>query len=109
MYRSLALCLVAACAGPTASERPGPRGLRGDQHLSTASREENRAEQLTRWPDTRPGPDGTNLNQQLAAGSWLGTWDTAAEHRRVAQIHRSAAAQLQAEYAAACREMPMEV
>jgi hypothetical protein len=109
MYRSSLLCLVAACAAPIANEKPGPRGLRADQHLGIASREDERAEQLTRWPDTRPGSDGTNLDQQQAAGTWFGTWDTAAEHRRLAQIHRSAAAQLQADFEEACREIPAEV
>ncbi len=109
MYRSILLCLVAACGGSIANEKPGPRGLLADQHLSIASREDSRAEELTRWPDTRPGPDGTTVNQQLAAGSWFGTWDTAADHRRLSQIHRSAAAQLQAEYAEACGETPTEV
>lgn len=109
MYRSILLCLVAACAAPIASEKPGPRGLRADQHLGIASREDDRAEDLTRWPDARPGPDGTNMDQERAAGTWFGTWDTAAEHRRLAQIHRSAAAQLQADYEEACGEMPAEI
>jgi hypothetical protein len=109
MYRSILLCLVAACAAPIANEKPGPRGLRADQHLSIASRDAERAEELTRWPDTRPGPDGTNLSQEPAAGTWFGTWDTTTEHRRLAQVHRSAAAQLQAEYDEACRDLPAEI
>lgn len=109
MYRSILLCLVAACAAPIANEKPGPRGLRADQHLSIASREDERAEELTRWPDTRPGADGAILNQERAAGTWFGIWDTAAEHHRLAQVHRSAAAQLQAEYEEACGEMPADV
>ena len=109
MYRSILLCLVSACAAPIASEKPGPRGLRADQHLSIASREGDRAEELVRWPDSRPGSDGTNVSQERAAGTWFGTWDTAAEHRRLAQVHRSAAAQLQAEYEEACGERPAEV
>jgi hypothetical protein len=107
MQRTLALVLVAACAGPTANEKPGPRGLRADQHLSTASREAERADQLTRWPDTRPGADGTNITQQAEAGAWYGTWDTAEEHRRKAEYHRSAAAGLEAEYEEACGETPL--
>lgn len=102
MYRSIALCLVAACAGPTASEKPGPRGLRADQHLAVAAREEERAQQLTRWPEVRPGADGTTRESQIAAGAWTGSWDTRAEHERRVQSHRSAAAQLEAEYDAAC-------
>lgn len=104
MYRSTLLCLVAACAAPIANEKPGPRGLRADQHLGIASREDDRAEELTRWPDVRPGPDGTNVDQQRAVGTWFGTWDTAQEHRRLAQVHRSAAAQIELEYEEACGE-----
>src|ERR1041384_6917531 len=105
MYRSISLCLLAACAAPIANEKPGPRGLRADQHLSIASREDERADDLTRWPDTRPGLDGTNIDQQRAAGAWYGTWDTATEHRRLAQIHRSNAARLESEYEQACRDI----
>jgi hypothetical protein len=49
------------------------------------------------------------VDQRLAAGTWFGTWDTGAERRRLAQVHRSAAAQLQAEYEQACLEIPAEV
>src|SRR3954463_8448901 len=99
MYRSISLCLVVtACAtATTATEKPGTRGLRADQHLQAASREDQRAAELTRWPDTRRAAGGTTIDQQLAAGAWYGTWDTAAEHRRLAQVHRSAAAELQVE------------
>jgi hypothetical protein len=109
MYRSILLCLVTACAAPIANEKPGPRGLHADQHLRIASREADRAEELMSWPDTRPGPDGTNMSQQRSAGTWFGTWDTAAEHHRLAQVHRSSAAQLEAEYEQACGELPGDV
>jgi hypothetical protein len=109
MYRASLLSLVVACAAPIANEKPGPRGLRADQHMSIASREEALASELARWPDTRPGPDGVNVSQELAAGTWFGTWDTGSEHRRLAQIHRSAAAQLEVEYDAACRGSSAEL
>jgi hypothetical protein len=109
MYRAIPLCLAAACAAPIASEKPGPRGLRADQHLGIASREDQRTEELTRWPDMRPGPDGTNANEERAVGIWYGAWDTGAEHRRLAQVHRSAAAQLEAEYEQACGDLPADV
>jgi len=109
MYRFPLLCLVAACAAPIANEKPGPRGLRADQHLSIAAREREHAEELTHWPDTRPGADGSSVDQKRAAGIWFGTWDTASEHGRAAQFHRSAAAQLESEYEQACGESPAEV
>lgn len=109
MRCSLVLCILAACAASTANEKAGPRGLRADQHLAIADREDDRAMEMTRWPDTRPGADGTSTGAQLAAGTWYGTWNTAEDHRRIAQIHRSAAAQLEAEYEEACREAPRDV
>jgi hypothetical protein len=110
MYKPILLCLVAAaCAAPIANEKPGPRGLRADQHLGAASRDDERGEELARWPDLRPGADGSTAGPRLAAGTWYGTWDTAAEHRRRAQVHRSAAAQIQAEYDEACRDLPAAV
>lgn len=98
----MALCLVAACAGPTVNEKTGPRGLRADQHLEAASAEGARSSDLTRWPEARSGADGSHADQQLAVGSWFGHWDTATEHDRLARTHRSAAAQLEAEYEEAC-------
>lgn len=65
--------------------------------------------EMARWPDTRPGADGTSTTAQLAAGTWYGSWNTAEEHRRLAQIHRSAAARLEADYEQACRETPHEL
>jgi hypothetical protein len=110
MHRSTGLCLLlTACATTAAQDRPGLRGPRSDQHLATASREDERAEQLTRWPDMRPGSDGTNVDQQRAAGTWFGTWDTAADHHRLAQVHRAAAAGLEAEYDQACGDTGGEV
>jgi hypothetical protein len=109
MHRSIGLCLfLSACATTALQEKPGPRGLRADQHLAAAAREDERAAQLTRWPDMHPGVNGT-VDQQLAAGTWFGTWDTAAEHRQLAQIHRSAASGLQAEYDEACGDTPGEI
>jgi len=105
--RPVLLSLLAACASSTIAEKPGPRGLRADQHLNVASREDGRADELTRWPDTRPGPDGMPA-LQLTASAWFGTWDTVAEHHRLAQIHRSAAGAIQSEYEEACRDTPAE-
>ncbi|HET9627672.1 MAG TPA: hypothetical protein VFP84_40220 [Kofleriaceae bacterium] len=100
----LALVLVAACGASTASEQPGPRGLRADQHLAVASREEDRADEITHWPDARS--DARGVADQRLIGTWFGTWDTAAEHRRLALVHRDLAAQLEAEYEQACGDTP---
>lgn len=103
MYKLFVL-VVAACASTTTEGPSGPRGYRADEHLQIAAREDQRADDLTHWPDSRPGADGST---RLAA-PWHGSWDTANEHRRAAAAHRSAAAQLQAEYEEACRDMPYE-
>ncbi|MEO7731904.1 MAG: hypothetical protein ABIY55_13085 [Kofleriaceae bacterium] len=39
-------------------------------------------------------------------GTWFGTWDTTVEHRRLALAHRSAAAQIEAEFEQACGDTP---
>ena len=106
MYRSIALCLLAACGGTTLEEQPGPRGLRADQHMEIASREDDRAAELGHWPDTRP-PEGSS--PALAMGSWNGSWDTVADHQRLAQMHRASADELEAEYETACGDTPGSV
>jgi hypothetical protein len=96
-----------ACAGSTVNEKPGPRGLRADQHLDIAQREAENADQLTRWPDTRSSNSGAQPDQLISA--WFGMWDTTAEHQQIAQRHRTAAAQLEAEYEQACGATPAAV
>lgn len=110
MSRSIALLLLAACAGApsVATEKPGPRGLRADQHLSIAAREDERASQLDRWPERRStAPDSPDMH--LVTVPWTGTWDTSEEHRRRASAHRSAAAQLDADYQEACGSTSAEL
>ena len=100
----LVVCVLAACGGPQLAETPGLRGLRADQHLAMASREDSRAEELTHWPGPRgANPEASNPADQLVTGgAWFGSWDTVAEHRKVAEYHRDAAAQLEAAYEQAC-------
>jgi len=94
VHRPILLFAMTACAG-SANEAPsGPRGYRADQHLQMAARADARASELTHWPDTRPGADGSYPFNN----PWFGTWDTVTEHRRIAAAHRSAAAQLEADY-----------
>jgi hypothetical protein len=59
------------------------------------------ATQATRWPDDS-GPGAMGLH-------WVRAWDTGAEHERIARIHRSKAAQLEAAYAEACGDRPLEL
>jgi len=108
MHRTFALYLIAACGATSLTEQPGPRGLRADQHLAIASREDARAGELATWPDTRPAPVN-GATPMLATQSWFGTWDTVAEHQRLARSHRSEAGALEAEYEQACGTTPAEV
>jgi len=108
MQRLLLLCLVTACAASSVHERPGPRGLRADQHLAIADRENERANELTHWPDPRAAGPGAETADRSVAGNWYGSWDTSAEHQRLALAHRSAAAQLEDDYARSCGDSPAE-
>ena len=56
------------------------------------------------WPDQRPG-DGYPTTD--TPGRWYRTWDTAREQRRLAEQHRSQAAQLYAQYEEACGSRPL--
>lgn len=109
MHCSSALLLLLACAGSTANEKPGPRGLRADQHLKIAQNEAEHADQLTRWPDTRSRASGPGAQPDLLIPAWFGMWDTTVEHQHIVQFHRTAAAQLEAEYEQACGETPAAI
>jgi hypothetical protein len=104
MHRTALLCLVTACGASSLNEKQGPRGLSADQHLAIASREDDRANELTHWPDSRSGDAAAD---QHVIGAWFGTWDTVAEHSRLAMAHRSAA--IEAEYEQACGDTPAAV
>ncbi|MEO8548623.1 MAG: hypothetical protein ABI678_01570 [Kofleriaceae bacterium] len=99
------LVLLTACSAATAEQSAGPRGPHADEHLAIAEREDARAADLAHWPDARPdAPNSAAM--RLGPGAWNGTWDTTAEHRRNARYHRTAAAQIEAEYEAACGDTP---
>lgn len=76
--------------------------------MSIAQREDDRANELTHWPQTRPA-DPARASEPPMVAAWFGTWDTAAEHQRLASAHRSAAAQIEAEYEAACADASHDV
>lgn len=92
--------ILAACASPTSQGQRGSRGLTADQHVAAADDHATRAEQLATWPERRHDPFNPQLDPD--AGTWYRTWDTVRTELRLARYHRSAAAQLVAEYEEAC-------
>ena len=96
--RILTAIALAACSTTTPPPRqpsPGSRGLRADQHLDAAQAHERRAQELARWPETRPG--GAGAFDDPRGGLWYRRIDTAEEQARAAAGHRGAAADLHAE------------
>ena len=101
--------LLAACGGPAkpAPQGPGSRGLRATEHLDAAREHDELAHERSMYPDVHQD-DGTGRVDQLLVGvPWHRTWDTSEDHERLASIHRSAAAALQAEYEEACGTRPI--
>ena len=97
----IATLLLTSCAtAPTPAPKPGPRGLHANEHLDVARTHEDMATQATRWPGDA-GPGGMSLH-------WVRAWDTGAEHERIARVHRTKAAQLEAAYAEACADHPLD-
>src|SRR5690348_13568057 len=101
MSRTLALGLLAACATTTTTpDKPGSRGPRASDHLEAARQQDELAQQhQNAWPEVR-AMDGVGRPDDGI--TWYRTWDPSPEHARLAEIHRGAAAQLQADYDEAC-------
>lgn len=101
MRSTLALLVVCSCgsAQRPAPTSPGPRGMRASEHLEAARQQHEMAQQTLAYPDVRAGG---HVGEPPFAPPWMRTWDTRDDHERLAQIHRSAAAQLHAEYDEAC-------
>ena len=98
----VAAVLLAACASaPRSQPRGGPRGLHASEHLDAAREHDEIAGHQNALPPTHGSPDGSGIG-------WLRSWDTSAEQQRLADIHRSKAAELQDEYEQACGSRPLE-
>lgn len=104
--RSVLLLGLAACATTaqtTPAAKGGPRGLHADEHLDVARQHDERARDAGRTPDRYGSPNDAGV-------VWLYSYDSSAEHERMARIHRSEAATLQAAYDTACRDRaPAEI
>lgn len=99
IMRSLAVLLLTACATVSPAPKGGPRGLRASQHLEAAHRHEELATQA----HVQPPP----ASYEVGSSPWIRSWDTAAEHERLAAIHRSKAGELYAAYEEACGDRPI--
>jgi hypothetical protein len=104
--RILIALLVSACASTSSPQaKGGPRGLRASEHLDVASQHEELARQRGPWFETRPSaPDSIGA-------SWTHSWEPSDrdEQERLARLHRSQAAALQAEYEEACGSRSIDV
>lgn len=101
----LVLLALAGCASTAPPRSGGPRGLRADEHLSEARRHDQTARERESWPVT------TTMTPGIAAPvpmPWYRTWNTSADHERLAKQHRSQAARLQLAFDEACRDVAAE-
>ena len=104
MRLTIALILLSACATTPPYTQPprGYRGMHASEHLEAAHQHDEAARAQAAWPETRVAQPGRT--DQLVVGSpWQWNWDSNADHERLAALHRSAAAELQAEYEEACQ------
>jgi hypothetical protein len=104
-----ATILLTACATTTTTSTPkgGPRGLRANEHREVAAQHDEQARERSSWPSASMIPSGgPDTRDQLVAMPWYRSWDTSAEHERLAEIHRSKAAELETAYQEACGDRP---
>jgi hypothetical protein len=98
--------LSAACATTNTASTPagGPRGLRASEHLQVAAQHDGQAHSREGWADGSAfRAPGSESRDQPVPMPWYRSWNAGAEHERMAAIHRSEAAQLEASYDEACR------
>jgi hypothetical protein len=98
VMRTSPILLLAACA-TTAAPRTvtGPRGLRADEHRAAAEQHDQLA---------RRTPPAVAYVPGVPASPWFFSWDTSAEHERLAATHRGEALALDAAYQEACGDRP---
>lgn len=108
MRISAGTILLVACATTTTTSIPkgGPRGLRANEHRDVAAQHDQQARERSTWPDTSVVYGGPETFGRPVVMPWFRSWDTAAEHERLAAIHRSEAANLEAAYEEACGDTP---
>jgi hypothetical protein len=96
-----AIVAAAACvSAPRSDPRGGPRGLHASEHLAIAHAHDAEAGRSAAWPEMRP--DATGTAPDVSGVPWLRSWDSTAEHERIAAAHRGRADAMQLEYEEAC-------
>jgi len=96
--------LIGCATSPPPEPKGGPRGLRASEHLDVARQHDAIARERETWPDTR-GTGPGDMRQPVAM-PWYRSWDTGAEHGRLAETHRAKAAEIHALYDEACGDLP---
>jgi len=79
--------------------------MRASDHMAAAYEHDEAAVRQSTWPEATaiaPGSPPTTMGLP-----WFRTWDTAAEHERLAASHRGTAAAIQAAYDEACGTRPL--
>lgn len=101
--RFAAIALVLTACGwsrnPT-TPKGGPRGLRASDHLQVAHQHDQLAEEAKRAPP--PSEVYPGRIEPGFALAWSRQWNAVQEHERLAQIHRSAAADQYATFEQLC-------
>ena len=96
---------LAGCAtAPPPEPKGGPRGLRATEHLDIARQHDAIARERETWPDARAAGPG-DIRQPVAM-PWYRSWDTGAEHEKLAETHRAKAAEIHSQYEEACGDLP---
>jgi hypothetical protein len=101
---AIASLLIGCATTPPPEPKGGARGLRASEHLDAARQHDAMARERESWPDTRGGGPG-DLRQPVGI-TWYRSWDTAAEHEKLAQTHRAKAAEIHERYEALCGDTP---
>lgn len=102
MTRLWIFALLVGCAQPAPVPPTGPRGLRANEHMDEARRQDQLERERARYPDTRSASP-----TDPPAGVWYRAWQTT-EHGRIAAIHRSRADQIYAEFDELCAGLTSE-
>jgi hypothetical protein len=101
----IGLLAATGCAtAPPPEPKGGPRGLRASEHVDAAHHHDAAARERQTWPDARGSGPG-DMRQPVAM-PWYRSWDTGAEHEKLARAHRAEAAAIEAQYADACGDLP---